>query len=186
MSRILTVLALCLLLSGNAAADNTALWQSLRDGNHFALLRHALAPGTGDPAAFALDDCATQRNITDDGRAQARRIGDRLRKTGITAVKIYTSQWCRCRETAKLLKLGTAPGLPALNSFFEHFDRAEHQTKRLKQWIAKQPLTGPLILVTHQVNISALTNTYASSGEMVIVRRAPDGVLSVVGTIKTP
>ena len=182
----LLVLAFSLLLSGMAAAEDRGLWQALRDGGHLALMRHALAPGTGDPENFALDDCATQRNLSDEGQAQARRIGDRFRANGIAAASVYTSQWCRCRETAALLGLGAAHDLPALNSFFQRAGRRGPQTESLRRWIAAQALTGPpVVLVTHQVNITALTDRYAGSGEMVVVKRLPGGGLQVVGTLET-
>lgn len=182
----LFVLAFSILTSGMAAADDRALWQALRGGGHVALMRHALAPGIGDPDDFALDDCATQRNLSEEGQAQARRIGDRFRANGIAAASVYTSQWCRCRETAALLDLGTARDLPALNSFFQRAGRRGPQTETLRRWIAAQALTGPpVVLVTHQVNITALTDRYAGSGEMVVVKRLPGGGLQVVGTLET-
>src|SRR5688500_16468822 len=88
------------------AADEAELFEALRTGRAAALLRHALAPGIGDPAEFRLDDCATQRNLSAAGRDQARAIGERLRAQGITQAEVYSSQWCRCLETARLLDLG--------------------------------------------------------------------------------
>lgn len=169
----------------SAGADEAALWDALRSGGHIALLRHALAPGTGDPAAFTIGDCSTQRNLSAEGRAQAARIGERFRANGIEAARIYASQWCRCRETAELLQLGPVRDLPALNSFFEHPEDREPQTQALRAWLRRQDLGTPHILVTHQVNISALTGVYPGSGELVLVRAAKDGEVSAVGTIET-
>ena len=172
-----------------AAADSTAksdaLWQALVGGDHVALLRHALAPGTGDPRDFALGDCTTQRNLSQPGRAQAASIGKRMRENGIGTARVFASQWCRTRETAQLLRLGPVEDLPALNSFFASRERAQEQTRALTQWLAKQDLDRPLVLVTHQVNITELTGVYPASGELVVVKRSPNGALQVVGTIKT-
>ncbi len=176
---------IALLLSGPAQAENTSLWKMLNSPGHVALVRHALAPGTGDPARFDLTDCQTQRNLSDEGRQQAERIGERFRTNGIAEAKIYTSQWCRCRETAELFDLGPVSELPILNSFFQRFENRDKQTQALRDWLTDQPLDGPLVLVTHQVNISALTGAYAGSGEIVIIRRSDKGEITVVGSIKT-
>lgn len=168
-----------------AAAETGALWQALRSGGHVALLRHALAPGTGDPADFALDDCRTQRNLSDEGRDQAGRIGARMRDNGIEAASVFSSQWCRCLETARLLALGPVEPLPLLNSFFRRPQRREAQNQELKEWIAARDFEVPTVLVTHQVNITALTGVYPASGELIVVRLEDDGDLSVAGTIRT-
>ena len=82
------------------------LWDAFKSGNHIILIRHAFAPGFSDPENFNVKDCTTQRNLNNTGRNQARRIGDLFRMQGIQNARIYSSQWCRCLETAKLLKLG--------------------------------------------------------------------------------
>lgn len=171
--------------SGESQNEETALWSALRTGEHFAMLRHAIAPGTGDPPNFTLGECATQRNLSDEGRDQARNIGDRFRKNGIPKARTFSSQWCRCIETAQLLDLGSVRELPALNSFFQRYERRDSQTQMLKKWLAQQDLSQPLVLVTHQVNITALTGIFPSSGELVIVHRSQTGEISVIGTIET-
>ncbi|MDX1541772.1 MAG: histidine phosphatase family protein, partial [Geminicoccaceae bacterium] len=116
-----------------AAADEpSALWAALRSGEAVAMMRHALAPGTGDPAEFEIDDCSTQRNLSDRGRAQARAIGQRFRANGIERAEVGSSQWCRCLETARLLGLGDVEPMPALNSFFRDRDRGPAQTTALE------------------------------------------------------
>ena len=145
----------------------------------------ALAPGIGDPDEFSIDDCSTQRNLSDEGRDQARRIGDRFRAHGIAVSQVYSSQWCRCRETAKLLGLGEVVDLPITNSFFQRAGRRGSQTTALRQWLAANRSTGNLVIVMHQVNISALTDRYTSSGEMVILRVGENVVLQIVGSIET-
>ena len=148
-------------------------------------MRHAIAPGTGDPANFALRDCSTQRNLSAEGRAQAAAIGDRFRANGMDAARVVSSQWCRCLETAQLLGLGPVEELPALNSFFRRSERREPQTQALRDWLAGQDLEHPLVLVTHQVNITALTGVYPASGQLVVLRRSDNGDISVVGSIRT-
>jgi broad specificity phosphatase PhoE len=182
-----TVIILGFICNASAfSADNeSALLDALKSDGHFALLRHALAPGTGDPPEFQLGQCTTQRNLSDEGRDQARTIGGLFRENEIHKVRVFSSQWCRCMETAKLLALGPVAELPVLNSFFQHYERRESQTRMLLEWLGKQNLDRPTVLVTHQVNITALTGIYPDSGELVIVHRSPSGNIKVIGTIET-
>jgi len=161
------------------------LWNSLRSGNSLVLIRHALAPGTGDPNHFKLGDCSTQRNLSAAGRTQAQVIGKQFRAHGIQQAQVFSSQWCRCMETAELLELGPVTELPELNSFFQQHERRDSQTQRLKKWLDRAKFDQPLVLVTHQVNITALTDFYPASGEMVIVKRSESGEILVLGSIKT-
>ena len=172
-------------LPAGLSADDRAAWEALQSGDHFVIMRHAIAPGTGDPANFTIGDCATQRNLSAAGRRQAALIGKQFRTNGIHKARVRSSQWCRCTETAKLLSLGPVEALPVLNSFFQHFEREALQTKRLKEWLDQQDLTETLVLVTHQVNITALTNVFPASGEMLIIRRSKRGEYAVVGRIQT-
>jgi len=164
---------------------DAALWSALRSGGHIALLRHAIAPGNGDPPEFRLGDCQTQRNLSAQGRDQATRIGELFRTHGIQNAQILSSQWCRCLETARLLGLGPVEERPFLNSFFNDYARREPQTRMLREWLDQQALSEPIVLVTHQVNITALSGVYPGSGELVIVRRSETGDLTVVGSIET-
>jgi len=164
-------------------ADDRVLWRALRSGNHVAMIRHALAPGFGDPPHFEIGRCTTQRNLSDQGRQQAVAMGDRFRAHGIAAARVYSSQWCRCLDTAERLALGPVEALPVLNSFFQNFARQEAQTRQLRDWLAQQALTQPLVLVTHQVNITALTGVYPASGEMVVIRPAASGQWQVIGSV---
>ena len=165
------------------AADEEQLFEALRTGRAAALLRDALAPGTGDPAGFRLDDCATQRNLSAAGRDQARAIGERLRGQGIAQAQVYSSQWCRCLETARLLEVGAVKELPALNSFFGERANAGAQTAALKDFLNAGTGAAPVVLVTHQVNIAALTGQGARSGEIVVVALPFEGEGSVLGRI---
>ena len=174
------------LLLGSAKvgyADN--LWGALKTNNHLVLIRHALAPGLGDPNYFHVEDCKTQRNLNDEGRYQSKKIGDLFRSNGIGKAAVYSSQWCRCLDTARLLDLGEVSELPSLNSFFEHFEREQSQTEETMRWIKNAPLDTPTVLVSHQVNITALTGYSPASGEIVFVRRSTDGSLSVIGSNQT-
>ena len=163
------------------------LWQSLRDGEAAALMRHALAPGTGDPGNFDIDNCATQRNLSDRGREQARATGERFRRNGIEQAQVYSSRWCRCLETARLMSLGDVQPFAGLNSFFRDRSTEPEQSAATRALIEKHVADNgsPLVLVTHQVNITALTDVFPSSGEIVVVRPAADG-LQVLGRIKNP
>ena len=179
---------LFLMLTGQgwgAEPPVTSLWERMRQDGSVALLRHAIAPGTGDPPEFTLKDCATQRNLSAAGRRQAAEIGDRFHENGISSAQIFSSQWCRCLETARLLDLGPVLELPLLNSFFRIFERREPQTRELKAWLARQDLTRPTVLVTHQVNITALTGVYPASGELVFIEVTDSEEITVVGTLET-
>ena len=185
---VLLCLFMTLCLGWANATDNISeqkLFADFRAGTHIALMRHALAPGTGDPENFKLEDCSTQRNLSPAGRDQAVRIGTKFQQAGITDANVYTSQWCRCRETAELLGLGTPEPLPPLNSFFREYQKKDQQTAELRNWLSTQKLEKPLILVTHQVNITAFSGIFPDSGEVVLMRRNADGQFDVVGTVQT-
>ena len=183
----LVFLLLIALGSGWASdADNEQhLLSAFKQGDHVALMRHALAPGIGDPENFQLEDCSTQRNLSQEGRDQAAKIGARLKEAGIVNADVFTSQWCRCLETAELLEFGPPVPLPALNSFFREYEKKQDQTEALSSWLENQPIARPLILVTHQVNITAFSGVYPDSGEIVLMRRNDDGRFGVVGSIRT-
>lgn len=180
-----SLLALCAqpMASGPALA-NEELWAALREGQAFLLLRHALAPGTGDPPGFQLGDCSTQRNLSNAGRQQARRIGDLLRQNGVGEAAVHSSQWCRCLDTAAALRLGTVAPQPLLNSFFGTPAEGRRQTENLRAWLldrAVRKAQPALILLTHQVNITALTGIVPASGELVFATISGNGAVSVLG-----
>lgn len=161
-------------------------WAAAREPGAVLLLRHATAPGTGDPADFRLEDCATQRNLNAAGRTQARRIGAALAAAGAVPDRILTSQWCRTRETAELLGLGPVADWPVLNSFFGEMPNEPAQTLELRRYLAEEAAGERLLLVTHQVNITALTGIVPRSGEIVVMSRDDLGRLSVAGRIPPP
>ncbi len=170
-------------MTGGGDSDNEMI-ERMKAGGHILMIRHALAPGTGDPADFRIGDCSTQRNLDDSGREQARAIGKWLRAKGLTSARVYSSQWCRCLETAELLGMGPVTELPALNSFYELTQNREPNLKALRNFIAEQPPDGTLIiLVTHLVTISAITNEGVSSGEGVLLELKKDAPYEVVGRL---
>lgn len=169
----------------NVSTANDRLWAAAGSKGHFVMIRHALAPGFGDPPEFVIGDCSTQRNLDDEGRKQALKIGRLFKSKGFKKAKIYSSQWCRCRETASMLRLGDVIDLQALNSFFEREENEKPQMTALNDFLNRQTLEdGPLILVTHYVNIGALTGTYPESGGIVVVKRTNKNKYETVGEIK--
>jgi phosphohistidine phosphatase SixA len=160
---------------------------ALRAGGVVLLMRHATAPGTGDPETFKVDDCSTQRNLSPEGRDEARRMGAQLKQLGLAAGEVLTSQWCRCRETA-LLAFGGGRDWPMLNSFLRDRDSEPRQTRAVLERIARvKPGDAPLVLVTHQLIVTAVTGIYPQSGEVVVVAPArKDGKpgVRVLGSVK--
>ncbi|PXA04470.1 histidine phosphatase family protein [Coraliomargarita sinensis] len=153
---------------------------SLAGTGRVLLIRHALAPGFGDPAEFKLGDCSTQRNLNETGRKQAVAMGEWLRSKGIDEAEIYSSEWCRCIETAELMKLGHVHEMPALNSFFQQRSKKKERMAALREFLAKQPLNEKLlIMVTHQVTITALTGIVPASGEGVVLILDGEGQFTV-------
>jgi phosphohistidine phosphatase SixA len=172
------------LAMGAADPDRAAMFESMKTGGHILMIRHALAPGYGDPANFQIGDCSTQRNLDGRGREQASAIGKMLRSNGIASARVYSSQWCRCFETAELLALGPVAELPALNSFFELTQNREPHLKALRKFIAEQPPDGELvILVTHFVTVSAITGQGVSSGEGVLLKLNKNAPYEIVGRV---
>lgn len=146
-------------------------------------MRHALAPGTGDPAGFEVGDCSTQRNLDERGRAQARAIGEAFRTNGIAVDRVLSSQWCRCLDTAALLDLGPVEDLPSLNSFFGGQGSRDQQTAATRAFLADLAEGERAVLVTHQVNITALTGAYPSSGEVFVLDVQESGEVEITGRI---
>jgi len=193
MNRLLTrwnrwlcgwMLVLGMLTQTLAIASDIDLATRLQQGGHVLMLRHANAPGFGDPPEFKLDDCATQRNLDASGRAQAAAIGEWLRRQGVREAKVYSSQWCRSLETARLLNLGPVTPLPALNSFFERTHDRVSSLIALNAFFARQPGDGPLIiLVTHFVNIEAVAGFSVGSGEGMLLQLQAGAAPRVVGRV---
>jgi hypothetical protein len=178
----ISFLGLAALASMNAHADQGDLVKLMKSGGHILMIRHAYAPGTSDPANFKIGDCATQRNLNDRGRNQARTIGEWLRSKGIKDAKVYSSQWCRCLETATLLGLGPVTELPALNSFFAKPQDRDPNIKMLQSFIATLPADGELIIfVTHFETILEIAGEGISPGEGVVLKLKEGGAYDVLG-----
>jgi len=167
---------------GPGTATAQSEWPELHSGS-IVLLRHANAPGVGDPANFALGDCSTQRNLDTQGQEQARRIGEWFLQQRVDLRRVLTSQWCRTRETAELAFPGRAQEARLFNSFFEDPARRSPQTAEALHLLTQWKGPGVLVVVTHQVNISALTDVVAASGEGVVVRPV-QGKLQVISRLR--
>jgi phosphohistidine phosphatase SixA len=168
-----------------ASVDN--LWASMRSGTGYVvLLRHAQTiSGTGDPPGFKLNDCSTQRNLSAEGRKQAARIGQVFRDRKIPILQIFSSQYCRCLETARLLNLGNVKPFPALNSIFEDRTIATQQTQQVRQQILNHRNTsGVIVMVSHYANISDLSAVNLQPGGAVVMRGNQQGTLEIVGQIQ--
>jgi phosphohistidine phosphatase SixA len=163
------------------------IWATLRDGaGYVILLRHAqTTPGTGDPPGFRLNDCATQRNLSDEGRSQAVRIGHAFRDRNVPIAAVLTSEWCRCVDTATLMAIGDVQPTPMLNSFFEDRSAEPQQTVQVRQRIAEhRDAPGVIVMVSHMVNITALTGVVPPMGGAVVVRATGQGDIEIVDEIR--
>ncbi|MFZ2987285.1 histidine phosphatase family protein [Ideonella sp.] len=168
-----------LLLSLPAASADD--WAAVQSGT-VVLFRHATAPGGGDPPGFKLDDCSTQRNLSEEGRAQALRIGQAFKARHASVGAVWSSQWCRTRETADIAFPKQRVDQASFNSFFGDPGAAPEQTRAAQALLAGWRGPGVLVVITHQVNITALTGVVPASGEGVVVRPGPQG-LTVLGRI---
>lgn len=181
---VLAALAVALGVVSPVQGQSALDWPALRDGD-VVLIRHAYAPGVGDPANFRVDDCSTQRNLDDRGRAQAVDIGKAFRQGPLPVAKVLTSRWCRARDTAELAFPGQVAEAPAFDSFFQGRGDGNRQTREAAALLSQWRGPGLLVVVTHQVNISALTTVFAGSGEAVVVR-PEGGSLRVLGSLPLP
>jgi phosphohistidine phosphatase SixA len=159
-------------------AHCSALSDALNDGQHVLMIRHADAPGFSDPPELKIGDCSTQRNLGELGRKQAQALGVWLKQQGIVSADVLSSPWCRCVDTATLLAKGPVTVAPALGSFFRNMSDSESQTVALRTLLAQRIKSTanttkphkPLILVTHQVNISAYAGEAVGQGGAMLVK----------------
>ena len=174
-------LFLSLLTSQLNASDQP--WNLAQEGNKIILIRHSLAPGGGDPPGFKINDCKTQRNLNLKGINQSKKIGKLFKKNKVPVDQVLSSQWCRCKDTAKYA-FGNYKEFTALNSTFQSpYNKNEgKQLKELYNFVKKWDGKGKnLILITHYSIITAVTTAVPSSGEIVIA----DKNFKVLGTIQT-
>jgi len=173
-SLVKTVLIVgALVLSMALPAQASDLSEKLRSSSYVLLMRHASAPGIGDPPNYTLDDCKTQRNLDAEGRRQAVVVGDWLRKQGVQLASVFSSIWCRCKDTAALLGFDAYQVEPSLGSFFDEMAKAPESNRALQRLVAenlKAKGERALILVTHHVNILEFSGENVASGDLVLVK----------------
>jgi phosphohistidine phosphatase SixA len=181
----LALVALAFTCGPAAANDVGVLWGKLREGGRVALIRHAQAPGgAGDPAGFMLGHCMTQRNLSAQGRDEARKLGDSFRAQQVPVGKLLSSQWCRCRETAALMKVGEIEDAPTFNNAYVLSDQRAALTEGARAVIAAWKGPGTLVVVTHGANIAPLTGFNPAEAEIVVVEpRGAAGKPQVLGRI---
>ena len=176
------ILIIFISLTSSVKADfNKKLFNQLEDGGKLIFIRHAYAPGSGDPSNFNLNDCSTQRNLSEDGRKQAENIGKFFRNKKIKIDKVLSSEWCRCKETAQIAFKDFSTN-SFLNSFYSSkFEKnKKKQINSLNDYIIKFKSNKNLILVTHYVLISEVLNYGPSSGEIVV----SDKNFNIIGNIE--
>lgn len=171
-----------------ARADENDTWALLKKPGHVILLRHANSPESPpDAAKVDFKNCATQRQLDDAGRAQAKRVGDAFRKHGIASVRIYSSQYCRAMDTGRLMRLGPVKGLPALNQvFLADLGGMQEAGEKGRAFMKTVPARQLTMLVSHVTNIQAIAGLSLSSGEFAVVHMDPSGSIAVDGRIKVP
>lgn len=164
------------------ASANDALWTLLKGGGQVVLIRHALTtPGVGDPAGMKIDDCSTQRNLSDEGRAHARQLGDAFRQRGIVVGRLLSSPWCRSIETAKLAFKKTPELTPALGNLYGRSGEADRQLADLRPLASQKPVNGNTVMVSHGSTIVALTGISPATGEMVVLTPQGGGRFKLAG-----
>ena len=172
-SSLLEWVMLGVVMTGSFQVSASELSEALKKSDAVLLMRHALAPGIGDPAGYKLQDCKSQRNLDATGRAQAQKTGQWLKAQGVGNALVFTSAWCRCKETAENLAFGTPVLEPSLNSFFDDMRQGPQSNVNLQKFIVGQLKSKgdkALILVTHHVNIAEFTRENVGSGDMVLAK----------------
>jgi broad specificity phosphatase PhoE len=160
------------------------MWALLERGGHVILLRHAMTtPGSGDPEGMKLEDCSTQRNLSDEGRAHARQLGEAFRTRSVPVGRVLSSPWCRCLETARLAFGQTPETRPALGNLFGRPERAAQQLAELRPLAGRAPTGGNLVLVSHGSTIAALTGISPDTSEMVVLTPQGGGRFTVAGRL---
>ena len=167
--RIIIIFFIGILNINNNAFSDDKILKSLKEGKKLVFIRHAIAPGNGDPNNFDINDCSTQRNLDENGIEESKKIGLFFKNNKIKIDKVLSSQWCRCKDTAKYA-FKNFETFDALNSFYDE-KFAENETKQikdLKNYIKNWNSDKNLVLITHFVVISSILNTGSSSGEIII------------------
>jgi len=178
---------IALLAAPTISTAQTDAWALLRQPGHVAFMRHSDAPGFGgygDPPGFKLEDCATQRNLSEEGRAHARRTGEAFRQRGAVFDRVLSSPWCRCKETALLAIGREAEVFAPLSNLVGRGEHRDAQVKALKAYLAGLDGNTRVLFITHGIVINALTGVSPASGEMVIVKPGSGGEPNVVARLK--
>lgn len=186
LKRGLVLLMMAVGINQTQAGDTLSedeLWSRLKMPGHVALMRHARVTGFGDPSGFDINDCSTQRNLGPEGHRQAEQMGQILASHGVRNVQIISSNWCRCFDTGTDLGLGTVIREAMLDPVDKASGSREQQSLALNQWLDGLRLSEPTILITHQINITYLTETSASPGQIQVAQRLPGGQLRYLGSI---
>jgi len=172
------------LLTASAAQATEAGWAMLREGGHVVLLRHAMAPGIGDPAHFDVEKCNTQRNLSEAGRQQARKIGALLAARAAPVDRVLSSRWCRTLDTARLaFGADDAEPFAPLDPLTQDSPDKDAMVKKVIAEIENWSASGNLVMVTHGETIAALTGESSRDGEALIVQPHGDS-LQVLGRIR--
>jgi phosphohistidine phosphatase SixA len=184
----LAVLAISLGATADVAADDSrAAWAALAQGGHVAVIRHGNAPpgGGGDPPGFKLEDCATQRNLDETGREQARALGEAFRKHGVKVERVVSSPWCRCVDTGRLMAVGEVETSWAL---VPDVGSSVPRLTRLQEIVSGWRGPGTLVLVTHALTVRPLAGVLPAQAETVVLKPAPGDPRGgiVVGRIAPP
>ena len=182
LKKILIILFISFLNLNNHAFSSDKILHSLKVGKKLIFIRHAIAPGNGDPNNFDINDCSTQRNLDENGIAQSKKIGQFFKNNKIKIDKVLSSEWCRCKDTAKYA-FQNFETFDALNSFYDMRFAANEtkQIKLLKNYIKNWNDDKNLVFVTHFVVISSILNTASSSGEIII----SDKNFNIIGSVNT-
>ena len=176
------ILIIFLILTNGIKADTEfQVLKNLKNGGNLIFIRHAYAPGAGDPDNFDINDCTTQRNLSEEGREQAKNIGNFFKDNKIPIYKVISSEWCRCKETA-VIGFNKFEKKKFLNSFFspKFAKNKDKQVMDLKRYVKQFKSEKNLILITHYVVISEIIDYYSSSGEIIIT----DKNFNKIGSIK--
>jgi len=186
MRSVLAFLLAGVLTAPTAVAADEEVWALLKGGGQVILIRHAITtPGVGDPPGMRVDDCSTQRNLTDEGRRDARRVGETFRTRGLVVDRVLSSPWCRCLETARLAFGAAEAWQPLSNLFGRDEARAEH-VRQMRVLVGERHAGGNVVLVSHGSTISALTGVMPAPAEMVVVTPQGTGRFTVAGRLTVP
>lgn len=183
---LLAALLLAPLAAAAQQSESERVWGALKQGGNVVLVRHGLTtPGVGDPPEFRLEDCKTQRNLTDVGRREARKLGEAFRERGIRVDRIFSSPWCRCMETARIA-FGPPEAWKPLSNLFGRPEARDEQVQEMRAKLGERRPGVNIVWVSHGSTISAATGVSPDTAEMVVVSPRGGGKFEVIGRLKVP